>query len=171
MLINLRNKQGSDVKVAQETAKIEKAKRSAPLIGMAGILALALPSSGLAVVSLTGNASAIEDAAISLFTPGSVDPELAAKFADVSDKHGSRFTPAGAGPVEQDRFVTVAVRVDEQTAKAISVRSASVSAIACSRCSGERQNPRYTRSRNERWLSSAAGSPFGGLTSPVRSKS
>lgn len=110
--------------MAQESARIEKAKRFAPLIGMAGILSLALPSSGLAVVSLTGNASTIENSAISLFTPGSVDPELAAKFADVSGKRGSRFTPASAGAVEKDRFVTVAVRVDEKTAKAISVRAA-----------------------------------------------
>ena len=110
--------------MTQKLAKIEKAKRSAPLIGMAGLLAFALPSSGLAVVSLTGNLDVVEAAAIDLFTPTSVDPELAARVADISNKRGFRFTPAGASAVRTDRTVTVAVRVDEKTAKAISVRTA-----------------------------------------------
>ena len=110
--------------MSRAPTKIEKAKRSAPLLGMAGALALAIPSSGLAVVSLTGGIDTLESAAIDLFTPGSVDPELAAKVADISNKRGFRFTPAGARPVEESRTVTVAVRVDEETAKAISVRAA-----------------------------------------------
>lgn len=108
--------------MAHGTARIEKAKRSASLIGMAGLLALALPSAGLAVVSLTGNARTLQS--IDMFTPASVDPELAARVADISNKRGFRFTPAGASATESDRTITVAVRIDEQTAKAISVRSA-----------------------------------------------
>ena len=110
--------------MTRTTTKFEKAKRSAPLLGLAGALAFALPSSGLAVVSLTGNLDVVEAAAIDLFTPSSVDPDLAARVADISDKRGFRFTPAGASAVKSDRTVTVAVRVDEKTAKAISVRSA-----------------------------------------------
>lgn len=110
--------------MARQQVRIDKAKRTAPLIGVAGMLALALPSSGLAVVSLTGNIDVVEAAAIDLFTPGSVDPELAARVADISDKRGFRFTPAGAGIAKADRTVTVAVRVDQETAKAISVRTA-----------------------------------------------
>lgn len=110
--------------MTQGTTMIEKAKRSASLVGVAGLLALALPSSGLAVVSLTGNGEVLRTAAIDLFTPASVDPELAARVADISNKRGFRFTPAGAGATQADRTITVAVRVDDATAKAISVRSA-----------------------------------------------
>jgi hypothetical protein len=110
--------------MARKATTVEKAKRSAPLLGVAGLLALALPSSGLAVVTLTGNAPSLQAAAIGVFTPASVDPELAARVADISTKRGIRFTPAGAAAVKTDRTVTVAVRVDEETAKAISVRSA-----------------------------------------------
>lgn len=115
---------GHYFQVARQLVRIDKAKRTAPLIGMAGLLALALPSSGLAVVSLTGNLGSVEAAAIDLFTPSSVDPELAARVADISDKRGFRFTPAGANIAKTDRTVTVAVRVDEETAKAITVRTA-----------------------------------------------
>lgn len=110
--------------MARQQVRIGKAKRSAPLIGVAGLLALALPSSGLALVSLTGNIDSVEAAAIGLFTPASVDPDLAARIADISDKRGFRFTPAGASGTQTDRAVTVAIRVDEETAKAISVRTA-----------------------------------------------
>lgn len=114
--------------MGHKLARIEKAKRTAPLLGVAGALALALPSSGLAVVSFTGNGNVIQAAAIDFFTPASVDPELAARVADISDKRGFRFTPAGTNATEKDRTVTVAVRVDEKTAKAISVRTAVASA-------------------------------------------
>ena len=110
--------------MAQVLASIGKAKRKAPLFGVIGLLAFALPSSGLAVVSMTGNTRIIDAVASDIFTPASVDPALAARVADISSKRGFRFTPAGANAIEADRTVTVAVRVDEQTAKAISVRSA-----------------------------------------------
>ena len=59
------------------------------------------------------------------FTPASVDDRLAAYLAERSTGKGRmmRFTPAGSAS-RPDRSVTVAVRVDEETARAISVRSA-----------------------------------------------
>lgn len=112
----------------RQPAKTAKMQRSLPLFGVLGALALALPSTGLAVVSLTDNMEAFEAAAFDVFTPTSVDPELNARVADLSRERGFRFTPAGSRTAERDRTVTVAVRIDEQTAKAISVRSATKSA-------------------------------------------
>ncbi len=94
-----------------------------PLFGALAALVLALPSAGLAVVGLGGDDSTI-DSTFDLFTPASVDPELAARVADKARERGIRFTPAGASTVSSDRTVTVAVRIDDQTAQAISIRSA-----------------------------------------------
>ncbi len=68
--------------------------------------------------------SAENSAAFDFFTPASVDPELAARVADKARERGIRFTPAGTSLVTSDRTVTVAVRLDDQTAQAISVRQA-----------------------------------------------
>jgi hypothetical protein len=59
------------------------------------------------------------------FTPASVDPKLARFVAEraTGSKKLMRFTPAGVAE-RGTRSVTVAVRVDEGSAKAISVRSA-----------------------------------------------
>ncbi|MDY7098212.1 MAG: hypothetical protein SXU28_08745, partial [Pseudomonadota bacterium] len=51
-----------------------------------------------------------------------VDPDLAARVATKAREKGIRFTPAGSNTTLADRTVTVAVRVDDQTAQAISVR-------------------------------------------------
>ena len=58
------------------------------------------------------------------FTPANVDPQLAQFLADrgiVGGKH-MRFTPAGAAR-RGDRSITVAVRVDDDIARAIQVRT------------------------------------------------
>ncbi len=98
----------------------------APLLG--GV-ALTL---GLLVHPAIGNAfsSGFDSLPVSLaarggigsFTPASVDPQLAAKVSVASLSHGQlfRFTPA-AGRNGQ-RAVTVAVRVDAESARAVSVR-------------------------------------------------
>ena len=59
---------------------------------------------------------------IGSFTPASVDPQLAARVSVASLSHGQlfRFTPA-AGRNGQ-RAVTVAVRVDAESARAVSIR-------------------------------------------------
>lgn len=96
----------------------------AAVLGAGAALMLALPSAGLAVVGLNGSDRVSGAEAFDLFTPASVDPELAARVAEKSRERGIRFTPLGTGSVDSERMVTVAVRVDDQTARAISVRTA-----------------------------------------------
>lgn len=100
--------------------------RFAPALLSAACLALAIPSAGLALVGLDGEETAATPAPpqFAPFTPASVDPQLARRVARQVAARGQalRFTPAGpAKPL--DRTVTVAVRVDEETARAISFRA------------------------------------------------
>ncbi len=95
-----------------------------PLLGVAGALAFGIPTAGLAVVGLGSDDTAQYNQMFDLFTPASVDPELAARVAEKAHERGIRFTPAGTSAVRDDRTVTVAVRIDDQTAQAISIRSA-----------------------------------------------
>lgn len=96
-----------------------------PLVALAGALALGVPSAGLALV---GNgpvrAASIEALGIGRFTPASVDPELAARVADKARERGFHFTPASAPPISGKRTVTVAVRLDDDAARIVSVRKA-----------------------------------------------
>jgi hypothetical protein len=96
--------------------------RKLPLLLAAASLALGVPSAGLAVASLAdGGADDGAASAFALFTPSSVDPQLAERVAQRTGIAAMRFTPAG-GVVKRDRTVTVAVRVDQDTARAISIR-------------------------------------------------
>ncbi|TRD11230.1 hypothetical protein FGU71_04765 [Erythrobacter insulae] len=106
---------GADIKAGKQ--------RKLPLLGVAGALMLALPTASLAVVGFSPSA-AVSDDAFGIFTPSSVDPDLAARVADKAREKGIRFTPAGSNPVLRNKTVTVAVRVDNETASAVSVRSA-----------------------------------------------
>ncbi|WP_155799964.1 hypothetical protein [Porphyrobacter sp. AAP82] len=117
---------------ADRLAKAEvRAGRSLPLAALSGLLALAVPSAGFA---LAGQIAPAQTAAISgaglealglgMFTPASVEPELAARVAGKARARGVYFTPASAPPITGKRTVTVAVRVDDDTARAISVRKA-----------------------------------------------
>ncbi len=110
--------------MAYDHSKTARKQLKLPLFGVAAALTLALPSAGLAVVGLSSNESAQDSAAFDLFTPASVDPELAARVADRARERGIRFTPAGTTIINNDRTVTVAVRIDDETAQAISVRAA-----------------------------------------------
>jgi len=107
-----------------------KARHSLPLFALCavscGVLALGLPSAGLALAGSGAEARAASLAAIGLdvFTPASVDPALAARVAEKARARGIRFTPASATPISGERTVTVAVRVDDENAQAISVRKA-----------------------------------------------
>jgi len=92
------------------------------LLGAVG-LAISVPSAGLAVVSFTDTAQQLPGDLRAVFTPASVDPNLARRVAEQVRDRGFRFTPTNAQPVGE-RTVTVAVRTDSNTAKAISVRSA-----------------------------------------------
>lgn len=101
---------------------------SAKLALGGAILGLVLPGAGLAL-----GGSALDGLGVSLaargsfasFTPASIDPELARLLSGHVTAKGRlmRFTPAGTAN-RPDRSVTVAVRVDDETAKAISVRNA-----------------------------------------------
>ncbi len=96
-------------------------KRALPALAM-GAAALALPGTALAVSSVVLAPMADGSAH---FTPANVDPALAAKVAQryAATRETMRFTPA-SGTSLADRTVTVAVRLDDKTARAISVRTA-----------------------------------------------
>ncbi|MEO0698614.1 MAG: hypothetical protein AAFY81_02725 [Pseudomonadota bacterium] len=95
-----------------------------PVLAVSAAVMLALPTASLALVGLGFDGSTSESATIDLFTPASVDPDLAARIADKAREKGLRFTPAGTNPALRDRTVTVAVRIDAESAEAISVRNA-----------------------------------------------
>jgi hypothetical protein len=92
-----------------------------------GCAVLALGGTGIALAAV-GGATQELPAGFAPFTPASVDPGLARFVAEHGgNSHLMRFTPAGtAGGF--GRSITVAVRIDNQTARAISVRSAISSA-------------------------------------------
>lgn len=93
------------------------------LFAVAG-LALAIPTAGAAVAGIQ-DARQPDAVEFAPFTPAAVDPQLARRVAASVMARGQaiRFTPATNQPV-LDRTFTVAVRVDKETARAISVRSA-----------------------------------------------
>lgn len=99
-----------------------------PMLAACAAVMLALPTASLALVGLGLTNSDEERASLDLFTPASVDPELAARVAEKAREKGLRFTPAGANPALRAGTVTVAVRIDNDTANAISVRNAVKSA-------------------------------------------
>lgn len=100
----------------------------APVLFAAAGLALAVPTAGLAVSGLRYAAAESPAAEFAPFTPASVDPQLARRVAASVKATGQaiRFTPATpvTGSTTKDRSYIVAVRVDDETARAISVRSA-----------------------------------------------
>lgn len=96
----------------------------------AGALVLgSLPTAGLALGVLGEGVSLPAAGSFAALTPASVDPRLAAFVSERSNGRARlmRFTPAGVAERES-RSVTVAIRIDEEAARAISVRSAISSA-------------------------------------------
>jgi hypothetical protein len=104
--------------------KVSSALRSgipAALLYAGAAAMVALPSAGFALGMLDKSELSQR---FGSFTPASVDPRLAQLVsATVGDDGLMRFTPAGTAN-RPGRSVTVAVRVDETTAKLVSVRSA-----------------------------------------------
>lgn len=90
------------------------------LLGVAG-LALCLPSASLALANLSGKAG--QTSLSEFFTPASLAPQMASQANERVRGKGFRFTPAASNG-ESARTVTVAVRMDSESAQAISVRSA-----------------------------------------------
>lgn len=99
-------------------------RRAVPLFLLSAAAMLALPTASLALVSSQNTIRAAESLGLNVFTPASVDPALAARVAQKAEARGIRFTPAGTAPAVGKRTVTVAVRVDDDLAQAISVRRA-----------------------------------------------
>ena len=99
------------------------AARKLPLLVAAAGLAFGVPSAGLAVVAFGDDAVVSELPSFAMFTPASADPALAKRVAEQARRNGMRFTPAGSA-IKRDRTITVAVRIDPETARAISVRQA-----------------------------------------------
>lgn len=97
----------------------------APALLAAAGLAVAVPTAGLAVSGIEHSRAATVGTEFAPFTPATVDPQLARRVnASVAARgQAIRFTPA-SNQSAQDRTYTVAVRVDDATARAISVRSA-----------------------------------------------
>lgn len=95
---------------------------TAPVVAAALVLA-GVPTASFAIDAL----GSVERPSLSgyTFTPASIDPTLAKFVAEraTGSNRLMRFTPAGVAE-RGSRAVTVAVRVDEETAQAISVRSA-----------------------------------------------
>jgi hypothetical protein len=113
------------VQRARKTAgKALSRERIAPALVAAAVVLGAIPTAGLAVTAIN---TAAPRGAVSVvpFTPANVDPAIAQRVAAKIAARGQemRFTPAGTA-LDADRTVTVAVRVDPEAARAISVRSA-----------------------------------------------
>jgi len=99
------------------------------LAASATLLAVALPSSVFAI-GLLNDDGAAQSGGHFTFTPASADPDVAELVAKGSDRQARmmRFTPAGAATSRAERSVTVAVRIDQQTAQALSNGSSGVAA-------------------------------------------
>jgi len=106
-------------------AKANKAFRGRIAAGVAcAAVVLAVPTASLAVNLLEQGNFASSVNSFATFTPADADPRMVALAeARRSQARLVRFTPAGSKGV-QDRSVTVAVRVDDEAARAISVRNA-----------------------------------------------
>jgi len=105
------------------TIATRKRSRLATAVAVGAVVLASLPTAGFALGALDEN-GALARGTFAALTPASVDPRLAAFVAEQSrgTAHLMRFTPAGAAE-RASRSITVAVRVDEDSAQAISVRS------------------------------------------------
>lgn len=90
-------------------------------------MVIGAPSAVLAIDSISLSTESIENTRFIPFTPANLDPTIVNEVAAALGTDALRFTPA-ARPAKQERTVTMAVRVDDLTARAISVRSATAAA-------------------------------------------
>ncbi len=88
------------------------------------LLAVALPTSGFAFGSQGESVASDLAETFLAFTPADADPRLAEFIArQRGEARMMRFTPAGAAESPAARSVTVAVRVDQQTADALAANN------------------------------------------------
>jgi len=104
-------------------------ERLVPALIASAVALGVVPTAGLAVTAI-GSAPAAS-VAIVPFTPANMDPAAARLLAARIAARGQemRFTPAG-NSLGRGRTVTVAIRVDPETAQAVSVRGAIAAAKA-----------------------------------------
>jgi hypothetical protein len=97
-------------------------------VAAAAVILAGVPTAGFALGAFDSEAVHFANGGFP-FTPASIDPKLARFVAEraTGNAHLMRFTPAGIAE-HGKRSVTVAVRVGEDTAQAIQVRSAIASA-------------------------------------------
>jgi hypothetical protein len=107
-----------------------KRSRLAATVAAGAVVLASLPTAGFALGALDGSPRLASHGTFAALTPASVDPRLAAFVAERSSGTARlmRFTPAGAAE-NTGRSVTVAVRVDANSAQAISVRSSIEAAL------------------------------------------
>jgi hypothetical protein len=103
----------------------DKARKANAMRGafIAAGLSLAIPSTVWAIDAAGQNDGAIAGGAFIPFTPAKLDQSVLREVAASLGTEALRFTPA-ARPSKQERTVTMAVRVNDETARAISVRNA-----------------------------------------------
>jgi hypothetical protein len=101
----------------------------AATVAAAAAVLVSMPTAGLALGALDSGVSLPATGSFAALTPASVDPRLARFVSERSNGNGRlmRFTPAGVAE-RASRSVTVAIRIDEEAARAISIRSAIASA-------------------------------------------
>jgi hypothetical protein len=97
----------------------------AATVAVGALVLASMPTAGLALGALDQGVSLPATGSFAALTPASVDPRLARLVNGHmrADARLMRFTPAGVAE-RASRSVTVAIRIDEQAARAISVRSA-----------------------------------------------
>lgn len=105
--------------MAMQRSQAGRGGISAAALFAAAALVL-VPGTGLALGAIESDGARSE---VARFTPASVDARLAQFAGNRRSGDLVRFTPAGTAS-RQGRSVTVAVRVDEDMAQALSVRSA-----------------------------------------------
>ena len=99
--------------------------RTAATIAAGAVVLASMPTAGLALGALDSTVSLPATGSFAALTPASVDPRLARFVAERRSGNARlmRFTPAGVAE-RASRSVTVAIRIDEDVARAISIRSA-----------------------------------------------
>ena len=126
--------------MGSKTTKVRQSSEKAPaLVMVVAVGVLALPSAVLAFSSRLDvpPPSIAANQGLGNFAPGQVDPRLARALAARPQSKGPlfRFTPAGLA-TRPDRSVTVAVRVDTETAQSITVRGAAIEPVRTVASSG-----------------------------------
>ncbi len=103
-------------------SRMKSGEQIASALIAAAVMLAAIPSAGLAITAVNSQNSYVSAA---VFTPANVDPAIARRLAAkiAARGHEMRFTPAGTS-LDRDRTVTVAIRIDAEDARAISVRRA-----------------------------------------------